>query len=113
MKQFEYEDDGDWIVNVAEGLIKQTRADYIKGTKTLYAYYKYIPTQQEVMENKELYRKIQVSNYLRPIARWFFDARRFVDEDPYGLFVTVVKREVLNEWNEEAKRKARDENSKR
>lgn len=105
MCRFNYEEE-DWIIGVVESLIRQTKADYIKGAKMLYSYYKYIPTEQEAMDNEELYKKIQVSNYLRPLARYFFDAKRFVEEDPYGIFVTVVKREVFADWDKEAKAKS-------
>lgn len=93
--------DEEGVVNVAEGVIKQTKADYVKGAKMLYSFYGFIPSLKEAMEKKTIYSRIVASNWSRTTAKWFYDAERFVNDDPYEMFTTVSKKMVFNDWKKE------------
>ena len=93
--------DDDGMVNIAERLIKQLRYDYVKGGKLIKKQYGYLPTQKEAMEDKLRWKRLMISDGTRAIVRNFYSAWRFVEEDPYELFVNVVRREIFNDWDKD------------
>ena len=83
-----YVDEGG-VENVAVGIIKQTRKDFIKGAKILYGRLHRIPEYDELGK----YTGEQD-------IRWMWDAWRFVIENPYNFFEDMET--VINAWKSEA-----------
>ena len=100
IKEEFYHEDG--LLNVAEGIIRQTRMDYIKGAKYMFRIYGCIPTEKEAMEKGTLYKRAIASSSGRDRVRWFYDSWKFFKNDPYEMFFSVDKKEVFKEWNTEA-----------
>lgn len=77
------------VENVAVGIVKQTRKDFIKGAKILYARLKRVPTFSELS-------KYTMDKDIREMQ----DAWRFVIENPYNFFEDEAS--VINAWKEVA-----------
>lgn len=101
LKEYKFDDDG--MYNVAEGVIRQTKCDYVKGAKYLYGIYGYIPqSENEAIENGVKYKRATSNSPNRLKVRYLFDARRFVEKDPYEMFATLDKNGVFRDWDTEA-----------
>lgn len=87
--------DMDGVENVAVGIIRQAKRDFIKGGKILYRLFGYIPTDEEFMKS------IHRGSRTEPI-RQMFDAWRFVIQDPYELFESAGKENTINQWKLES-----------
>lgn len=83
------------VENVAVGIIRQAKKDFIKGGKILYRMFGYIPTEEEFMKS------IHRGSRTEPI-RWMFDAWRFVIKDPYELFESAGKKATIDQWKLES-----------
>lgn len=77
------------VENVAVGIVKQTRKDFIKGAKILYRRLKRIPSYEELGKYST-----------EQDIRWMLDAWRFVIEDPYQFFTDEAS--IINAWKAEA-----------
>lgn len=88
--------DPDGVENVAVGIIKQAKKDFIKGAKCLYAHMRDIPTQKDLLNNPE---HKTLTNCLD--VRWMYDAWRFVKKDPYDMF-DVGEEQIIRAWSDEA-----------
>lgn len=84
------------VENVAVGIIKQAKKDFIKGAGILYSIMGYIPTHKELLADK---KHCTLSNDAD--VRWMYDAWRFVKQDPYELF-SPGEESIINAWTEEA-----------
>lgn len=82
----------DGVVNVAEGIIKKARKDFIKGGKVLYRMYGRIPTQLEYFE-------LHGSN--NQDIRHCYDAWTFVLRDPYYMFGDIGSETVIETWKKD------------
>lgn len=82
------------VENIACGLVRQAKRDFIKGVKVLYKSLGYVP------EQKELY-KTHPSLTNNADVRWMYDAWRFVRDDPYELF-SPGEEIVIKSWTDEA-----------
>lgn len=101
LKEYKFDDDG--MYNVAEGVIRQTKTDYIRGAKYLYGIYGYIPqSEKEAIEDEVKYKRATSNNLNRLKVQYLFDARRFVERDPYEMFETLDKDGVFKDWDTEA-----------
>lgn len=87
--------DMDGVENVAVGIVRQAKKDFIKGGKILYRLFGYIPTEEEF--TKSIHR----GSRTEPI-RQMFDAWRFVIQDPYDLFESAGKETTINQWKLES-----------
>lgn len=87
--------DMDGVENVAVGIIRQAKRDFIKGGKILYRLFGYIPTDEEFMKS------IHRGSRTEPI-RQMFDAWRFVIKDPYELFESAGKEQTIAQWKLES-----------
>jgi len=87
--------DMDGVTNVAVGIVRQAKRDFIKGGKILYRLFGYIPTEEEFMKS------IHRGSRTEPI-RWMFDAWRFVIKDPYELFESAGKKATIDQWKLES-----------
>lgn len=87
--------DMDGVENVAVGIIRQAKRDFIKGGKILYRLFGYIPTDEEFMKSTHRGSRTE------PI-RQMFDAWRFVIKDPYELFESAGKETTINQWKLES-----------
>ena len=87
--------DMDGVTNVAVGIVRQAKRDFIKGGKILYRLFGYIPTEEEFMKS------IHRGSRTEPI-RWMFDAWRFVIKDPYDLFESAGKKQTIYQWKLES-----------
>lgn len=87
--------DMDGVTNVAVGIVRQAKRDFIKGGKILYRMFGYIPTDEEFMKS------IHRGSRTEPI-RQMFDAWRFVLKDPYELFESAGKENTINQWKLES-----------
>lgn len=87
--------DMDGVTNVAVGIVRQAKRDFIKGGKILYRLFGYIPTDEEFMKS------IHRGSRTEPI-RQMFDAWRFVIQDPYELFESAGKENTINQWKLES-----------
>lgn len=88
--------DMDGVENVACGIIKQAKKDFIKGACVLYSIMGYIPTQKELLVNKKHHTLTNNAD-----VRWMYDAWRFVKQDPYELF-SPGEESIIKAWIEEA-----------
>ena len=87
--------DMDGVTNVAVGIVRQAKRDFIKGGKILYRMFGYIPTDEEFMKS------IHRGSRTEPI-RQMFDAWRFVLKDPYELFESAGKKQTIDQWKLES-----------
>lgn len=87
--------DMDGVTNVAVGIVRQAKRDFIKGGKILYRLFGYIPTDEEFMKS------IHRGSRTEPI-RQMFDAWRFVIQDPYELFESAGKKATIDQWKLES-----------
>lgn len=87
--------DMDGLTNVAVGIVRQAKKDFIKGGKILYRMFGYIPTDEEFMKS------IHRGSRTEPI-RQMFDAWRFVIQDPYELFESAGKKQTIDQWKLES-----------
>lgn len=87
--------DMDGVENVAVGIVRQAKKDFIKGGKILYRLFGYIPTEEEF--TKSIHR----GSRTEPI-RQMFDAWRFVLKDPYELFESAGKKATIDQWKLES-----------
>lgn len=87
--------DMDGVENVAVGIVRQAKKDFIKGGKILYRLFGYIPTDEEFMKS------IHRGSRTEPI-RQMFDAWRFVIQDPYELFESAGKKQTIDQWKLES-----------
>lgn len=87
--------DMDGVTNVAVGIVRQAKRDFIKGGKILYRLFGYIPTDEEFMKS------IHRGSRTEPI-RQMFDAWRFVIKDPYELFESAGKKATIDQWKLES-----------
>lgn len=87
--------DMDGVENVAVGIVRQAKRDFIKGGKILYRLFGYIPTDEEFMKS------IHRGSRTEPI-RQMFDAWRFVIQDPYELFESAGKKATIDQWKLES-----------
>lgn len=85
----------DGVTNVAVGIVRQAKRDFIKGGKILYRMFGYIPTDEEFMKS------IHCGSRTEPI-RQMFDAWRFVIQDPYELFESAGKKATIDQWKLES-----------
>jgi hypothetical protein len=85
----------DGVENVAVGIVRQAKRDFIKGGKILYRLFGYIPTEEEFMKS------IHRGSRTEPI-RWMFDAWGFVIQDPYDLFESAGKKQTIDQWKLES-----------
>ena len=81
------------VENVAVGIVKQARKDFIKGGKILYKMFGKIPTEKEFLESPK-------KDTRNPNIRWTYDAWRFVHQDPYQFFGD--EESVIKAWMKEA-----------
>lgn len=81
------------VENVAVGIIKQAKKDFIKGAKVLYKMFGRIPTEEEFFKSPK-------RNSRTESIRWTYNAWRFVHEDPYQFFDDEGA--VINAWKREA-----------
>lgn len=88
--------DMDGVENVACGIIKQAKKDFVKGACVLYSIMGRIPTQKELLADK---KHCTLSNDAD--VRWMYDAWRFVKQDPYELF-SPGEEAIIDAWTEEA-----------
>ena len=84
-------DDG--LENVAEGIIKQARKDFIKAGKQFFAEHRYIPTEIEYWTPLSKYRR----GVSHKDAINMYDAWRFVKQDPYDMF-DMGEETIINSW---------------
>lgn len=87
--------DGDGVENVAVGIVRQTKKDFIKGARILYGILHRIPTQKELLADQNHASLTNMES-----VRWMYDAWRFVIEDPYQFFGDADA--VINAWKDEA-----------
>lgn len=87
--------DPEGLVNVSESIIGQARRDFIKGGKILYGWFGYIPEEKEWIESKR-------SDTLQRDIYWFYDAWRFVKNDPYDVFGEVGEDQIIRIWTNDA-----------
>ena len=83
--------DPDGVENIAVGMVKQARNDFIKGGKILYEIFGCIPTYEELIKLNG-YKKVANDSKIR----WMYDSWRFVNEDPYSMFGDGEA--VINSW---------------
>lgn len=87
--------DGDGVENVAVGIVRQTKKDFIKGARILYGILHRIPTQKELLADQNHATLTNMES-----VRWMYDAWRFVIEDPYQFFGDTDA--VINAWKDDA-----------
>lgn len=87
--------DGDGVENVAVGIVRQTKKDFIKGARILYGILHRIPTQKELLADQNHASLTNMES-----VRWMYDAWRFVIEDPYQFFGDAEA--VINAWKDDA-----------
>ena len=87
--------DGEGVENVAVGIVRQARKDFIRGAKMLYGILHYIPTYEELIKYPS-HATLPNSQDIR----WMYDAWRFVIQDPYQFFGD--EKQVINAWKDEA-----------
>ena len=87
--------DGSGVENVAVGIVRQTKKDFIKGARILYNILHYIPTQKELLNDPSHATLTNMET-----IRWMYDAWRFVIDDPYQFFGDDDR--VINAWKDEA-----------
>ena len=87
--------DGDGVENVAVGIVRQTKKDFIKGARILYGILHRIPTQKELLADQNHASLTNMES-----VRWMYDAWRFVIEDPYQFFGDADT--VINAWKDDA-----------
>lgn len=87
--------DMDGVENVAVGIVRQAKKDFIKGGKILYRLFGYIPTEEEF--TKSIHRGSRTED-----IRQMFDAWRFVIKDPYELFESAGKKATIDQWKLES-----------
>ena len=83
----------DGVENVAVGIIRQARKDFIRGGKILYKHLKKIPEYSELIKDK---KHISLSN--DGDVRMMYDSWRFVMRDPYDMFEDAGKNKVIAAW---------------
>lgn len=89
--------DMDGVENVAVGVIRQAKKDFIKGAKILYTHLKKIPEYAELIKGGV---HVTLSNNLD--VRNMYDSWRFVHNDPYSMFGDVGEDGVIGSWKSEA-----------
>lgn len=89
--------DMDGVENVAVGVIRQAKRDFIKGAKILYSILKKIPTEKELREDPTHMTLANDGD-----VRQTYDSWRFVIRDPYSMFGDVGEDAVINQWKIEA-----------
>lgn len=87
--------DGGGVENVAVGIVRQTKKDFIKGARILYGILHRIPTQKELLADQNHASLTNMES-----VRWMYDAWRFVIEDPYQFFGDADA--VINAWKDDA-----------
>ena len=87
--------DVDGVENVAVGIVRQTKKDFIKGARILYGILHRIPTQKELLADQNHASLTNMES-----VRWMYDAWRFVIEDPYQFFGDAEA--VINAWKDDA-----------
>lgn len=89
--------DNDGVDNVAVGIVRQARRDFVKGAKILYSIFKRILTEKELLAD-ELHKSLVTNRTIR----WMYDSWRFVIEDPYSMFGDVGDDVVIKSWTMDA-----------
>lgn len=89
--------DMDGVTNVAVGIVRQAKRDFIKGGKILYRLFGYIPTDEFPVNT---FISIPDEEFMK--IRQMFDAWRFVIKDPYELFESAGKENTINQWKLES-----------
>lgn len=89
--------DNDGVDNVAVGIVKQARRDFIKGAKILYSIFKRVLTEKELLAD-ELHKSLAANHTIR----WMYDSWRFVKEDPYSMFGEIGDDVVIKSWTTDA-----------
>lgn len=87
--------DGGGVENVAVGIVRQTKKDFIKGARILYGILHRIPTQKELLADQNHASLTNMES-----VRWMYDAWRFVIEDPYQFFGDADA--VITAWKDDA-----------
>lgn len=87
--------DGDGVENVAVGIVRQTKKDFIKGARILYSILHRIPTQKELLADQNHASLTNMES-----VRWMYDAWKFVIEDPYQFFGDADT--VIDAWKDDA-----------
>lgn len=90
--------DEDGIENVAVGVIKQAKKDYIRGAKLVYSILKYVPEYENI--TKSIYNDL--SDYKKEIIRWMLDAWSFIKNDPYDMFGEAGEEDIIKQWTKDA-----------
>ena len=89
--------DSDGVENVAVGIVRFAKKDFIKGAKILYKIFKRIPEEVELLNDKAH----KTLAHLRDV-RLTYDSWRFVKRDPYEMFGEVGEKAVINSWKSDA-----------
>ena len=84
------------VENVACGLIRQAKKDFIKGAKLLFGILGKIPTYKELISDQS---HATLSN--NADVRWMYDSWRFVRDDPYDMF-DMGEDSVIEAWKRAA-----------
>lgn len=94
--------DEDGLENVAVGVIKQAKKDYIKGAKLLYSILKYVPEYENI--TKSIYKSIynDLIGYKKETIRWMLDAWSFIKNDPYNMFGEAGEEDIIKQWTNDA-----------
>lgn len=87
--------DGEGVENVAVGIVRQAKKDFVRGARILYGILHYIPTQKELYADKD---HIGLSNM--ESVKQMYDVWRFVRDDPYQFFPD--EKQVIDTWKEDA-----------
>ena len=90
--------DEDGLENVAVGVIKQAKKDYIKGAKLLYSILKYVPEYENI--TKSIYNDLM--GYKKETIRWMLDAWSFIKNDPYNMFGEAGEEDIIKQWTNDA-----------
>lgn len=90
--------DMDGLANTVEGVIRQTKNDYIKGASWMLRIYGEIIPEKEALKNQEKYKRLTYG-IGRSIVKWYTDARLFTEKDPYCIFSMCSTDEIFDSWN--------------
>ena len=87
------------IENLAIGLYSQAKQDYVKGGAVFYRIYGYVPSSEKQARDDHRSNKIDFKNKTPDgrRVRWFFDALRLFEKDPYGFleFHDITSKDIL------------------
>ena len=89
--------DSDGVENVAVGIVRFAKRDFIKGAKILYKIFKRIPEEVELLNDKAH----KTLAHLRDV-RLTYDSWRFVKRDPYEMFGEIGEKSIINSWKMDA-----------